>query len=171
MAWALIMESFGNPDPWVVGGSCQFAKGFEVLFESVAVNHVMSANLNLVNVCAREDKTHRNLPSLHYMSGLLYNMDRKMKWVFSSTALLELKKAVFSCLRKQFGLVGTAHEVAKRKPEMGREEGGGRTAEEVSSSPSTAPNFPQNELNQSGENVLQLLPTPFWSFPRKDEHT
>jgi hypothetical protein len=40
------------------------------------------------------------------MSGLLYNMDRKMKWVFSPTALLELKKAVFSCLPQQFRLVG-----------------------------------------------------------------
>lgn len=58
--------------------------------------------------------------------------------------------------------VGTADEVAERKPEMGSEEGGGRTASEASSSPSTAPNFPQNELNQSGENVLQLLPTPFF---------
>jgi hypothetical protein len=51
------------------------------------------------------------------MSGLLYNMDRKMKWVFSPTALLELKKAVFSCLSQQFKLVGTADEVAKRTAE------------------------------------------------------
>jgi hypothetical protein len=39
------------------------------------------------------------------MSGLLYNMDRKMKWVFSPTALLELKKAVISCLSQQFRLL------------------------------------------------------------------
>jgi hypothetical protein len=101
------------------------------------------------------------------MSGLLYNIDRKMKWVFSPTALLELKKGVFSCLSQQFRLVGTADEVAKRKPEMGREEGGGRTASEASSSPSTAPNFPQNELNQSGENVLQLVPTPFFVISKE----
>jgi hypothetical protein len=37
-------------------GAANLLKDFAVLFESVAVSHVMSANLHLVNVCASEDK-------------------------------------------------------------------------------------------------------------------